>query len=1039
MRSKILFLSLLLSSFISSWAAPYTFDADGFSFYCVIPPNVTVVGCSHTGDVTIPAKVLVGDVEYTVTSIGGGFRDRTDITSITISNGIETIGDYAFQNCTALSSVSIPSSVKTIGSAAFNGCSSLTQLSLPESLETIGSSAFTGTAITNVTLPAGVTSFDGAFSGCTKLESVTLEEGLSEISGSAFENCTALTSVSIPSGVTRIEDYAFRGCTSMQTLSIPSTVNYFGTYVFTDCTGILNINCSVPGPIFYDFGTFYGAKFTEVNFGDQVTSIGKSAFSGCSTITTVTLGQNVETIDINAFSGCTGLQALSFPSSLKTISDGAFCGCKSLKSVNIGSALQSLGSNAFKECFSLSEATIASGTIGAYAFEHCDSLKTLTLGEGVTTIGEGAFQYCGKLSNVVLSNHLTTIGSAAFYDCSQLASITIPSSVTSIGQWAFSGCTGKAIINCNIVTDNGSPYSGAKFSEVVIGSGVTSIGNQAFRGMNTITSLSLPDGLLTIGDYAFSDCSLLTSVAIPSSVGYIGSSAFARCGNMVLTDNTVLSCEIGSYAFSGCSSLTSVALGKNVSGIGVETFRNCNNLKTVTVDEEAKYLTYIGYYAFYECEALEHFDFPACLDSIGYGAFKGCTSLREITLPEGLRILSSDAFHSCTGTTSVTIPSTLEKIGGGCFNFCRGTAYINCNVTGANYAGSWISFSEFSSLVFGENVTTLCDMAFWKCDKVRDVTVFSTTPIEIGPSTFPTRTYSTLHCPNGGKFKYLEADYWKEFQNILTPEFAVIYKVDGEVYHTDSVELDAVLTPIAIPEKEGYVFSGWSEMPEVMPKHDVVVEGHFIQPVTVRADSLTMVYGDEVPTLTYTSEGAELTGVPTLSCDATSLSPVGEYVIHISKGTVTNTYDTYVNGILTITKAPLTVSVGNYTREERKNNPEFTIVYSGWKNDDTESVLLSKPIATTTATIDSPAGDYPITLSGGETQNYTFNYVNGVLTVTQQTTSVETLTAKNQTFDVYSTMGILLRRNATSLKGLSKGTYLISKPGYSLFRKVTVR
>lgn len=167
------------------------------------------------------------------------------------------------------------------------------------------------------------------------------------------------------------------------------------------------------------------------------------------------------------------------------------------------------------------------------------------------------------------------------------------------------------------------------------------------------------------------------------------------------------------------------------------------------------------------------------------------------------------------------------------------------------------------------------------------------------------------------------------------------------------------------------------------------------QPVTITAQNLTMVYGDEVPELTYTSEGAELKGIPSLSCEATSTSPVGTYPIVVSQGTVENSKVTYVNGTLTITKAPLTVSVGNYTKKQGEENPEFVLSYEGFKNNETETVLKTRPTATTSATVSSEPGEYDIVVSGGEAQNYELSYKNGKLTVVNADAII--ITAKSYT------------------------------------------
>ena len=154
--------------------------------------------------------------------------------------------------------------------------------------------------------------------------------------------------------------------------------------------------------------------------------------------------------------------------------------------------------------------------------------------------------------------------------------------------------------------------------------------------------------------------------------------------------------------------------------------------------------------------------------------------------------------------------------------------------------------------------------------------------------------------------------------------------------------------------------------------------------VTLTAKSYTREYGEANPKFEYeVTEGAITDGVPNITCEATATSPVGTYDIIISKGTVSNngTVD-LVNGTLTITKAPLTITCGNYTIEQGEALPEFTLEYSGWKNDETADVLTTKPTVTCEATKDSEPGTYDIIVSGAEAQNYEISYVAGTLTVT---------------------------------------------------------
>ena len=161
--------------------------------------------------------------------------------------------------------------------------------------------------------------------------------------------------------------------------------------------------------------------------------------------------------------------------------------------------------------------------------------------------------------------------------------------------------------------------------------------------------------------------------------------------------------------------------------------------------------------------------------------------------------------------------------------------------------------------------------------------------------------------------------------------------------------------------------------------------------VTLAANSYTRQYGEENPAFGYeVTNGTISSGKPTLTCSASKTTPVGTYDIVIQKGTVTNGVVSLVNGTLTITKAPLTIAAGDYTRVEGEQNPAFTPTFSGFKNGETSSVLTTQPTLTTTATASSPAGTYPVTVSGAEAQNYSMSYQNGTLTVTAK--PVPTLT-----------------------------------------------
>jgi hypothetical protein len=195
------------------------------------------------------------------------------------------------------------------------------------------------------------------------------------------------------------------------------------------------------------------------------------------------------------------------------------------------------------------------------------------------------------------------------------------------------------------------------------------------------------------------------------------------------------------------------------------------------------------------------------------------------------------------------------------------------------------------------------------------------------------------------------------------------------------------------------------------------------QPVTVTAKNITMVYGDEVPELTYTTEGAELKGIPSLTCEATTTSSVGTYPIVVSKGTIKNKKVTYVNGVLTITKAPLKISVGNYEKKQYDPMPEFSVQFDGFKNNETKDVLTKQPTVSCEANEDSAPGEYAIVVDGAEAVNYQIQYIAGKLTVTEPDSYTLTYMVDGE---VYQSFTVKYKEAITPLEPPTKEGYTFS-------------
>ena len=154
-------------------------------------------------------------------------------------------------------------------------------------------------------------------------------------------------------------------------------------------------------------------------------------------------------------------------------------------------------------------------------------------------------------------------------------------------------------------------------------------------------------------------------------------------------------------------------------------------------------------------------------------------------------------------------------------------------------------------------------------------------------------------------------------------------------------------------------------------------------PIIVRAKSYSRQYGDENPVFEFETEGAALDGTPEIVCSAVANSPVGAYTIEVKQGSIKNYNVHFESGSLVITKAPLTISAGNYTKKQGDAMPVFKASYAGFKNGEDESVLTKQPVFSCEANESSAPAEYAVTISGAEAENYDISYEQGHLTVVE--------------------------------------------------------
>ena len=578
-------ITLLILALTTLSATAHDFEVDGI-YYNINGTEATVTSGTneYASDVTIPKTVIFGGTTYSVTSIGDyAFYNCSGLTSITIPNSVTAIGEEAFSECSGLTSITIGNSVTSIGEYAFCGCSGLTSITIPNSITSISDGAFMlCTGLTSVTINDSVTYIGSyAFGGCSELINITIPNSVTTIGEYAFRNCTSLTNITIPNSVTSIGRSAFNGCSGLARITIPNSVSSIGEGAFECCSGLTSIFVESGNPNYDSRNNCNAIIETATNtliagcmntiIPNSVTSIGNSAFEGCSRLTSITIPDSVTSIGLHAFYSCSRLTSINIPNSVTSIEYGVF--------------------------------------------SRCSSLTNITIPNSVTHICGYAFSNCSGLASITIPNSVTSIEYEAFYGCSGMTSVTIPNSVTSIGRSAFNGCTCLTNVTCfafSPPTINSS--SSDAFSSDVTSQATLFVPRESvtayqaannWKDFSQIVGINGLDGFEVDGvwyraleeNYAMviqkqgEDNLYQGDVVIPDSVSYldyvfsvtaIDASAFEDCyelASVVIGDAVE---TIGENAFQGCTGLTSVTIGSGVNSIGARAFNYCNALTTVT-------------------------------------------------------------------------------------------------------------------------------------------------------------------------------------------------------------------------------------------------------------------------------------------------------------------------------------------------------------------------------------------------------------------------------------------------------------------------
>ena len=265
---------------------------------------------NYSGDIIIEPTVTRNNKVYTVTGIYNSAFSGSSIKSISLPDGLLTIGNSAFDGCQLLTEIEIPSTVEEIGERAFYNCYKLNKLTLHDGLKTIRGMAF---------------------AYCTQLTNVTLPNTLTTIGSATFYACSGLITIVWPASVNTIEESMFYDCEKLTNVTLPTTITAVNRSAFYNCRSLL-----------------------QITLPESLTSLGYEAFRGCSALTSIVIPNGVKRIESSTFAYCTSLVSILMPTQLETIGNSAFYNCPNLASITLPAKLTTIGSSAFGSCTSLS-------------------------------------------------------------------------------------------------------------------------------------------------------------------------------------------------------------------------------------------------------------------------------------------------------------------------------------------------------------------------------------------------------------------------------------------------------------------------------------------------------------------------------------------------------------------------------------------------------------------------------------------------------------------------------------------------------------
>ncbi len=676
-------------------------------------------GCSITGALVLKNAIAVSDYSFagnrSITSITLGeglqsigasaFENNTAAESITISSDIVKLGAYVFAGCKSLTEMSVNSAV--IPTGAFNDCSRLNKIIIGRDVAVIGEYAFKGTGITSFEVESGNAAFTASDDGKCLMNgssillvapTLTSFENLNatDVLDGAFSGNANLKTVNLPS-VTSLGSYAFAYCTSLESVTLGALTS-IGDYAFMK-TNISALPLWSDGVSVGRFA-FADTALTSVTIPDGFT-VPDGCFIDCAALTTVIIGNNV----------IIGEEAFSLSSNKLTLEESVsdeyyYCVIDSpLVNLTIGENCY-IGRSAFYNATALNTVSIGDGAvIGDYAFYNAQSLVNIDL-SAVREIGRSAFSgdiyyvysdanakspkldgdgnyiytyFSTKLASIDLSM-LESLGESAFAYSKMLESVTIGDTLTEIPENAFLASALTAVIGLDGVEEIGDyAFSECPLAGEIDLSSIKIVGRYAFGHNSAVTSVIFPeasDDGVKIGEGAFVYCEALTTLSNTESLSEIDDFAFAVTG--IVSADLSGAEYIGKQAFyKNEPTEFTVRISEKLVDVGDNPFANCiiSPFKTTVTESfgasefESETYTYDLNDFIRIIDGSIYRVVPAGLELVAY------TGGASAIVPEGVVRISDMAFAG-SGVTFVTLPESLRSIGHKAFYGCEKLALV---------------------------------------------------------------------------------------------------------------------------------------------------------------------------------------------------------------------------------------------------------------------------------------------------------------------------------------------------------------------------